>query len=155
EDTAPVGGAPPITSDPPFHQHARRLLLPAFSPKRIEPWEPEVRRLCRELLDDALAGDPGVVDAATQYAQHLPPAVIGRMLGLPEGDGDLFRRFVHNILENVNQPPEVRQTYFAELDAYLDAQIAAHEANPDGGLINFLLDAELFGQPLGADHVRG
>lgn len=155
EDTAPVGGAPPITSDPPFHQHARRLLLPAFSPKRIEPWEPEVRRLCRELLDDALAGDPGVVDAATQYAQHLPPAVIGRMLGLPEGDGDLFRRFVHNILENVNQSPEVRQTYFAELDAYLDAQIAAHEANPDGGLINFLLDAELFGQPLGADHVRG
>src|SRR6478735_5200506 len=25
---APIGIAPPITSDPPFHQHARRLLLP-------------------------------------------------------------------------------------------------------------------------------
>ncbi|MFM9226791.1 MAG: hypothetical protein ACKOQ1_09260 [Actinomycetota bacterium] len=30
---APIGGAPPITSDPPFHQHARRILLPAFAPK--------------------------------------------------------------------------------------------------------------------------
>ena len=32
---APVGYAPPITSDPPFHEIARRLLLPAFSPKAI------------------------------------------------------------------------------------------------------------------------
>src|SRR4029453_16629203 len=30
---APIGVAPPITSDPPFHQDARRLLLPAFGPK--------------------------------------------------------------------------------------------------------------------------
>jgi cytochrome P450 len=31
---APIGGAPPITSDPPFHHHARCLLLPPFSPSR-------------------------------------------------------------------------------------------------------------------------
>ena len=29
----PVGPAPPITSDPPYHQQARRLLLPAFAPE--------------------------------------------------------------------------------------------------------------------------
>jgi cytochrome P450 len=152
---APVGGAPPITSDPPFHQHARRLLLPAFAPKQIEPWEAEIRRMCRERLDAALAGGATVIDGAVQYAQHIPPAVIGRMLGLPAGDDELFRTFVHNLLENVNQPPEVRSGYFEELDAYLDAQIAARIAEPDGGLINFLLDAELFGAPLSADHVRG
>ena len=49
---APIGGAPPISSDPPFHHHARRLLLPPFAPKQIEPWEPEVRKLCNELLDE-------------------------------------------------------------------------------------------------------
>lgn len=155
EAEAPIGGAPPITSDPPFHHHARRLLLPPFAPKQIEPWEPEVRRLCRARLDEALGDGATVVDAATQYAQHIPTAVIGRMLGLPEGDDDLFRKFVHNLLENVNQPPEVRQGYFDELDAYLDEQVAAHVANPDGGLINYLLDVELFDQPLSADHVRG
>ena len=47
----PMGPAPPITSDPPFHQFARRLLLSPFSPKQIAEWEPEVRRLCGELLD--------------------------------------------------------------------------------------------------------
>ena len=32
---APIGVAPPITSDPPFHAVARKMLLPAFSPKAI------------------------------------------------------------------------------------------------------------------------
>ena len=49
---APIGGAPPITSDPPFHNLARRLLLPPFAPKQIEPWEPEIRALCHKLLDE-------------------------------------------------------------------------------------------------------
>ena len=30
-DLAPVGGSPPISSDPPFHHDARKLLLPAFT----------------------------------------------------------------------------------------------------------------------------
>ncbi|HEX7166232.1 MAG TPA: cytochrome P450, partial [Acidimicrobiales bacterium] len=56
EDMAPIGYAPPITSDPPFHATARRLLLPAFSPKQIDRWEPAARASCRALLDDLLAG---------------------------------------------------------------------------------------------------
>ena len=102
---APIGGAPPITSDPPFHHLARRLLLPPFAPKKIEPWEPEVRKLCRQRLDDMgdiVAGET-VVDAALQYAQHIPVNVIARMLGFPVEDDDLFREFVHDTLENVNQ----------------------------------------------------
>ena len=30
-DLAPIGGSPPISSDPPFHHDARKLLLPAFT----------------------------------------------------------------------------------------------------------------------------
>ena len=55
----PVGFAPPITSDPPFHNIARRLLLPPFAPKKIEPWEPEIRRLCNTLLDEIGEITPG------------------------------------------------------------------------------------------------
>ena len=39
------GIAPPISSDPPFHHEARRLLLPAFSPKAIDELEPSTRDL--------------------------------------------------------------------------------------------------------------
>src|SRR5690606_13609380 len=85
---APIGGAPPITSDPPFHAVARRLLLPAFAPKQIDPWEDEVRKLCVQLLDEMGDITPGdtVIDAAIQYAQNIPVNVIGRMLGFPAED---------------------------------------------------------------------
>jgi len=154
---APVGGAPPITSDPPFHQLARRLLLPPFAPKQIEPWEPEIRTLCRQRLDDMGEITPGdtVVDAAVQYAQHIPVNVISRMLGLPLEDDDLMRGFVHDVLEGVNQAPEERQASFDRLDAYLDVQIAAHEGDDREDLISYLMDVELLGEKLSPEHVRG
>ena len=154
---APMGPVPPISSDPPFHQIARRLLLPPFSPKQIDPWEPEVRRLCNELLDEMGEIEPGstVVDGAVQYAQHIPVNVIARMLGFPAEDHDLFREFVHHALETVNEPVEVRQEGFARLDAYLDAQIRDHRANPRDDLTSYLLDVELDGHKLGHEHVRG
>jgi len=152
---APIGLAPPITSDPPFHALARRLLLPAFSPKRIQALEPFTRELCVELLD-ATAARP-VVDAAVDYAQHIPLRVIVRMLGFPQEDADVFRRFIRMILEDVDQSADERQALVeeGELDAYMDARIAEHVANPQDDLTTFLLDAELDGRKLDPDHVRG
>jgi cytochrome P450 len=152
---APIGLAPPITSDPPFHALARRLLLPAFSPKRIQALEPFTRELCVELLD-ATAASP-VVDAAVDYAQHIPLRVIVRMLGFPQEDADVFRRFIRMILEDVDQSADERQALVeeGELDAYMDARIAEHVANPQDDLTTFLLDAELDGRKLDPDHVRG
>src|SRR3974377_1739559 len=41
-------GAPPITSDPPVHTWARKLLLPPFSVTSVEQYEQETRELCNE-----------------------------------------------------------------------------------------------------------
>jgi cytochrome P450 len=152
---APIGLAPPITSDPPFHPLARRLLLPAFAPKRIEALEPFTRELCVELLD-ATAGERQF-DAAVDYAQHIPLRVIVRMLGFPQEDADLFRRFIRMVLEDVDQSAEERQAIVdeGELDAYIDARIAEHLADPQDDLTTFLLEAELDGNKLDPDHVRG
>ena len=151
---APIGGAPPITSDPPFHHHARRLLLPPFAPKKIDPWEDDVRSLCHELIDQ-MDDDIDLVDAAVQYAQHIPVNVIARMLGFPLEDADVFRGFVHDVLEGVNHAPAVRELAFERLDAYLDAQIQDHVANPRDDLTNFLMHSTIFDQPLSPEHVRG
>jgi cytochrome P450 len=154
---APIGGAPPITSDPPFHGMARRLLLPPFAPKQIEPWEDEVRALCRRLLDSMGDVTPGetVVDAAVQYAQHIPVNVIGRMLGFPEKDEELFREFVHTVLEQINEDPEIRRAGFQKLDEYIDAQVRDHIANPRDDLTGYLLNVEMDGNKLAPEHVRG
>jgi cytochrome P450 len=152
---APAGFAPPITSDPPFHAQARRLLLPAFSPKEIARWEPAARDTCRELLDAIVAqGDGAVVDAATRYAQHIPVRVIAEMLGVPKEDGDRFRLFIHRILETPGEGIDGLQ-YEDTLDHYLAQVIDDHRVHPRDDLIGFLLAAEMDGQPLAPEHVRG
>jgi hypothetical protein len=149
----PMGGAPPITSDPPFHNVARRLLLPPFAPKQIDPWEDEVRRLCHELID--AMGDADVVDGAVQFAQHIPVNVIARMLGFPLEDADLFRTFVHEVLEKINGEPGARQAAFEQLDAYIAVQVQDHIDHPRDDLTGYLLQQTIFDQPLAPEHVAG
>ena len=151
--TAPIGGAPPITSDPPFHADARRLLLPAFSPQVVAEWEPEIRRLCNELIDNLEGLD--VVDAAVQYAQNIPVYVIASMLGLPLEDSDYFRDTVHLVLEEIGAEFGDRRAGFEKLDAYLAVHVQDHIENPKDDLIGFLLNAKIYDQPLSPTHVVG
>ena len=150
---APIGAAPPITSDPPFHADARRLLLPAFSPQVVAEWEPEIRRLCNELIDNM--GNIDTVDAAVQYAQNIPVYVIARMLGLPLEDSDYFRETVHMVLEEIGAEFGERQGAFEKLDAYLTMHVQDHIDNPKDDLIGFLLNAKIYDQPLSPEHVVG
>ena len=152
-EMAPQGIAPPISSDPPFHKGARRLLLPAFAPQAIDKLEPSTRAYCEELIDDM--GDRDVVDAAGEYAQHIPVRVIAHMLGFPEADADRFRGFVNHVLEGVALPLEERAEGMMVLFAYLNEQVQDHVANPRDDLTTFLLDAEMDGQPLDPSHVVG
>src|SRR5215475_9719492 len=152
-DIAPIGGSPPISSDPPFHQHARKLLLGAFTKTAISRQEPATRTFCHELIDKLEGRD--VVDAAAEYAQHIPMRVIADMLGFPQEDGPKFKRFVENTLEGINLPPEERIERMHSLFNYLLEQIRDHVANPRADLTTFLVDAELYGNKLEADHVAG
>ncbi|HSL73985.1 MAG TPA: cytochrome P450 [Ilumatobacteraceae bacterium] len=153
---APIGGAPPITSDPPFHNMARRLLLPPFAPKKIELWEEKVRTQCRKLLDEMGEITPGetVVDAAVQYAQHIPVNVIRQMLGFPEKDEALFRKFVHDTLERITEEPGSRLGG-DDLGEYIVQQIEDHRTNPRDDLTSYLMEVEIDGSKLTDDMVAG
>ena len=152
-ESRPYGGAPPITSDPPFHHHARRVLLPAFAPPKIAAMEAETRAFCHGLIDKM--GDADLIDAADQYAKHIPPAVIAHMLDLPLADGEIFREFIHTALEGIAEDQEVRQAGWHKLDEYLDRRISERTANLGDDLLSFLLTTELGGQRLQPEHVRG
>ena len=155
EGLAPMGYAPPITSDPPFHAEARRLLLPAFGPKAIASLEEGARETCRELLDELLEPGVDVVDAARAYAQHIPVRVIAAMLGLPKDDGDRFRLFIHRIIE---KPGEYAGTLEPEdtLVYYLTQHIQRRRDLPaQDDLIGFLLSTEVAGEPLTDEHIFG
>jgi cytochrome P450 len=152
-DLAPIGGTPPISSDPPFHHDARKLLLPAFTKTAVTRQEAATRAFCHSLLDGLKGRD--VVDAARDYAQHIPMRVIADMLGFPPEDGPRFAEFVENTLEGINLPPEDRIARMTALFDYLLAQIHDHVDNPRDDLTTFLINAELYGQKLDPSHVAG
>jgi cytochrome P450 len=152
-ELAPAGIAPPISSDPPFHKGARRLLLPAFAPQAIEKLEPSTRAYCWELVDRLKAAGTDVVDAAVGYTQHIPVRVIANMLGLPEDDADRFRGFVNHVLEGVDKPMEQRALGMMELFEYIKVQVEDHVEHPRDDLITYLLEAELDGEKLDWFHV--
>jgi cytochrome P450 len=152
-DIAPMGGTPPISSDPPFHHDARKLLLPAFTKTAIGKIEPATRAFCHELVDRLQGRD--VVDAAVDYAQHIPMRAIADMLGFPPEDGAHFREFVESALEGVNLPPEERIARMTKLFDYILVQIRDHLDNPRDDLTTYLIEAELYGQKLEAFHVAG
>jgi cytochrome P450 len=153
ERKVPPQPAPPITSDPPEHTAARKVLLPAFAPKMIARLEPRTRAVCRDLL--AAIGDAPACDAAADYAQHIPVRLIAHMLGVPEADGELFRRWIHVILEVGISDETVILPALQEMGAYFAAEIRRRGARRDDDLISFLLDARIEGRPLAEPHLIG
>ncbi len=150
---APIGIAPPITSDPPFHAIARRLVLPAFSPGVVNALEPQIRALCNRLLDDM--GDAAVVNGGTQFAQYIPVGVIQQMLGFPLEDIEMFLQIVIDVLDSIDSSAEERQATADKNRAYFEKQIQDHVDNPRDDFTTYLLNAEIAGGKLELDHVIG
>jgi len=149
--------SPPITSDAPHHRPARMLLLPAFTPQAIAPMQPVTRRIACELLDK-LAGRTEC-DAALEYTQHIPVRVIANMLGIPEDEGDRFRRWIHIFLEDTIRDDKDSAARLVEtvneMTEYFRPFAEERRKNPGNDLISFLTKATMNGEPLTERHFYG
>ena len=153
ESLPPKGGAPPITTDPPKHQGAKALLLPAFTPEAIERHTPKTREICRELID-GLVGKPAC-DAAVDYAQEIPVRLMAHMLGIPVQDGDRFRGWIHDLLELGITDDTVTRRATDEMTEYFSKVADKRRENPGDDLISYLLAARINGNPLSHNHFFG
>jgi len=147
-------GAPPITSDPPVHTWARKLLLPLFSANAVAKWEPETRALCASLIDGFI--ENGRADGAADYAQQIPPRVIASMLGIPKDMAGTFTEWVRGILEFGLTDPELGNKSAANIFGYLNEAIQERKANlREDDLMSYLLTATVDGEPVPEAHVLG
>ena len=150
----PPQPAPPITSDPPAHKPAKQILLPPFTPDAMTKLEPRVRAICNELIDAFI--DQPSVDAAAHYTKHIPTRAIAHMLGIPEKDGDLFIKWIHEILELGIHDDATLMRAVGDMTAYFAEQIEARKKHPTDDLISTLMNArDKDGQPLTDAHVQG
>lgn len=136
--------APPITSDPPEHHSHRRLLLPAFNPKRVALMEDDLRDFCRTLIAKLDGSD--TADAAEQYSQHIPVHGICKLTGIPEEDGDLFRDWIYRSFQLGPRDNVVRAQVAAEMTAYVDKLLHERLAEPNGDMLSDIAHAQIDGE---------
>lgn len=142
--------APPISSDPPFHGVARRLILQAFSPQAVARHEPYTRELAERLIDGFAA--KGHCDGAVEFAQQIPPKVIAHLMGLDEDRGEDFIRWVRGVLEFGATDPELRVATGLEIFAFWGEEVAKRRAQPADDLISWILEQDLDGEPVDDNH---
>src|SRR3981189_2372842 len=146
--------APPFPPDPPEHKPAKQLLLPPFTPDAMKRLEPRVRAICNELIDEFIAD--GKCDAAARYTKHIPVRAIAHMLGIPEKDGELFIKWIHETLELGIKDDAILRRAVQEMSGYFAGHIEARKKNPTDDLITTLMNArDKSGQPLSDGHVLG
>jgi cytochrome P450 len=120
-------------------------------PKKLEP---RVRAICNELIDEFIAD--GRCDAAARYTKHIPVRAIAHMLGIPEKDGELFIKWIHEILELGIKDQAAMVRGGEEMTGYFAAQIELRKKHPTDDLISTLMNArDKDGQPLSDMHVLG
>jgi cytochrome P450 len=78
------------------------------------------------------------------------------MLGIPEKDGDLFIKWIHEILELGIKDDDVMVNAVHQMTAYFAGHIEQRRQHPTDDLISTLISAhDKDGQPLSDGHVLG
>jgi cytochrome P450 len=125
--------------DGPEHLRLRRLVAPAFTPKRAASLRPRLATLTERLLDELPAhAEDGVVDLVPHFARPLPMDVICEMTGIPEADRPRWREFGAAVAGGVG--PDFAAAIPEIIEGAKDA-VARSRAEPGDDLIGDLVRA--------------
>jgi P450-derived glycosyltransferase activator len=148
----PIGDTPTDEVDlsfldlnPPDHTRLRRLAQPAFSPKQMAGYRPQIEATVSQLLDRA--AETGSFDLVSALAAPLPIAVITNLLGIPEADAENFSRYgtvIGGALDGVQSLSHAArlQKADAELSALFTDLFALRRREPADDIISRLVAAE-------------
>jgi len=78
----------------PAHTRLRRLVAPAFTPRRAARFRPRIEPIVQALVDDLVAhAADGPADLLPHLAHPLPMAVICQLVGIPPADRARWQRY--------------------------------------------------------------
>ncbi|HEY3477488.1 MAG TPA: cytochrome P450, partial [Streptomyces sp.] len=112
-----------LAMDPPDHTRLHRLVVRAFSAKRIAALRPYLAEVTEGLLD-ALEAQGQPADLVSGLALPLPMSVICELLGVPYADRGSFGGWTDTMLSLATATPDQVKAARAELNGYLDGLVA-------------------------------
>ncbi len=140
-----------LLNDPPVHTRLRKLVVQAFTVRRVAALRPRISQIATALLDALPPDEP--VDLVATYAVPLPMAVICELLGVPPVDREAFAQWSNTMIDE--SPQEAKQQASASLAAYLGELVDAKRAEPDDGLLSGLVVASDDGDRLTDEEIVG
>ena len=132
------------------HVRLRRLVAPAFSPRRADTLRPAMREVVNGLVDRVASA--GRADIATDICEPYPIPIICELLGAPKQDWESFSRWATDVLRvfdnNFRNDMPLIMAAQDELDAYTRGLIAERRSEPRDDLLTDLIAAEEAGDKL-------
>jgi cytochrome P450 len=151
-----------IVLDPPQHTAMRKLVMRAFTPRRIDALSEQIRRFADELID-GLANDATIakspesttIDAFEHFTDPLPLYVMAALLGVDTSERAMFKRCGDAIVYSAGAAPETLVAAQRELTDYLQTVFEARRKAPREDLISLLLTSTPEGRALQDEELLG
>ncbi len=149
------------------HRWMRNIVADQFVGNRLQAFLPYIETIARELLgsivekaaDDIARGfaDTGEVELVEQFSNQFPVRVISNMLGLDRSDEDTFVRWYQRLIAGMGSGQYYVDGIHArdEIWDYLDPIIRERTKNPGEDLVSRIVTAELKGQRMNVEEVKG
>jgi cytochrome P450 len=130
-----------INEDAPTHTMHRAIVSRLFTPRSVGGLEPEIRRLCSEIVDELEGRDR--FDFMREFALRLPVQVIGMLVGVPKQDqADLLEVFQKNLHESSQDPEHQLMQGILDSAAWFNEYLDWREQNPSDDIMTQLMKFE-------------
>lgn len=142
-----------LNMDPPDHAAYRKVTSQRFTPRAVEFWDAKVRRITREVLDEATQA--GEIDFVRDVTAKITIAVIAEMLGVPRSDWELMFRWTNEII--APQDPEFQQGKSTEetidqarieVFEYFQKMVDERRRRPTDDIVSVVANGTVRGEPL-------
>jgi cytochrome P450 len=127
-----------VSKDPPDHSRLRKLVAPAFTPKRVEGMRARTQEVVTQLLD-ALESSGRPADFVSGFSAQLPMIVICDLLGVPQQDRQQFRAWAAAMFGATPNTMKEALAARGALIAYMGGMVEAKRANPTDDLLGVLV----------------
>ncbi len=135
----------PSFTDPPDTQKLRSVVLPHMTPKKVDPLEPKMRRVCRQFI--AEFKDQGRCEAIRDFSQQYPIRMFVEFFGLPVDRQEEFRAHSETFLHDWDHKP----TAWSSIRAIVREQLEAKRVSPQEDLMSAIVNSEIDGKPIQLD----
>ncbi|RSM86105.1 cytochrome P450 [Kibdelosporangium aridum] len=129
-----------LDMDPPDHTRLRKLVLKAFTTRRVEMLRPRAQQIVDTLLDEMIAkGAPG--DLMEGLSWPLPMTVNCEMLGVPYEDRAKLREWTDASVALTALTPEEARAGLQSLYDYMSALLEKRRDDPRDDLLTAMMQA--------------